>query len=62
MPDLKLIKDIEPEEINEQIQVRFKLLDKMVGTLYPTILSGEIEQLEEIRAELIGEVQNEIER
>lgn len=34
------------EEIKEQITIREKFINEMVGRLYPSILWGEIQQLE----------------
>ena len=47
MNDLNDINQTNLEEIEEQIKVRKELIDQMVGTLYPSILWGEIEKLEE---------------
>lgn len=55
MPEYKRVKDIEPEEINEQIKLRKQLISSMVGSLYPAMLQGEIERLEDIKQELLGE-------
>jgi hypothetical protein len=51
---LKLISEIGDDEVAEQIVVRKLLLKEMVGTLYPTILKGEIEILQTRKMGLLG--------
>jgi len=47
-------------EIDEQIRARYKLISEMVGNLYPSILTGEIETLVERRK--LGPADGELER
>ena len=42
---MKALKDIPFDEIIEQIEARYQMIRQMVGNLYPSILSGEIEVL-----------------
>ena len=49
------LKDIKPEQIDEQIEVRKKLIGEMVGNLYPAILQGEIDKLKKMRDDFITE-------
>lgn len=49
------IKDIKPEQIDEQIEIRKKLISEMVGSLYPAILWGEIDKLKKISDDFITE-------
>ena len=46
-PDIKLkdLSNIEMDEIQEQIEIRERLLDDMVGTLYPKVLQKDIDRL-----------------
>jgi DNA-directed RNA polymerase delta subunit len=47
-PKLLLLKDVlllSPSKIQQQIEVREKLIHEMVGTLYPRILQDEITAL-----------------
>lgn len=46
---------VKSEQIDEQIEVRKKLIGMMVGNLYPAILSGEIDKLETMKADFINE-------
>jgi len=39
------LKDITPEDIDDQIKIRRELIDEMVGNLYPAIVQGEIDRL-----------------
>lgn len=49
------INKIKPEQADEQIKIREKLIGEMVGNLYPRILNGEIEKLKALRDDFIGE-------
>ena len=49
------IKDIKPEQIDDQIEVRKELIGEMVGNLYPAILQGEIDKLKKMRDDFITE-------
>lgn len=40
-----------PEQINEQIEIRSKLLSNFVGDFYPRIVLNEIEQLKKLQKE-----------
>ena len=52
VPDLKNIKH---EQIDDQIKIRKKLIDEMVGNLYPVILQAEIEKLKRLRDDFLTE-------
>lgn len=41
--------DLTDEEIDEEIEIRKGLINQMVGSLYPSILCGEIETLIELK-------------
>lgn len=47
MKPLEEAKKLEPDQILVEMQERRKLINEMVGQLYPSILAGEIEQLHE---------------
>ena len=47
MKTLEEAKKLDPEQILVEIQERRTLIRDMVGWLYPSILSGEIQQLHE---------------
>jgi hypothetical protein len=47
--------NVRHEQIDEQIKVREKLISEMVGGLYPSILSSEIDKLRKIKNEFIQE-------
>lgn len=49
------IKDIKPEQIDDQIEVRKELIGEMVGSLYPAIVQGEIDKLRKMRDDFITE-------
>ncbi len=49
------INKIKPEDADEQIKIREKLLTEMVGNLYPSILNSEIEKLKSIRDDFLNE-------
>jgi len=42
---LKVITDVQFSEIEEQIGARYEMIRLMIGSLYPSIISGEIEVL-----------------
>lgn len=42
--------------IQQEIEIRKALLRQMVGTLYPAILRGEIEELRELLGQQVAEV------
>lgn len=42
---LKLLPEIKKEEALQQIDIRKKLIGEMVGNLYPSVLSKEINKL-----------------
>jgi hypothetical protein len=41
----KLVKLVDVDTIQSQIDIRLRLMDQMVGTLYPSIISGEVARL-----------------
>jgi len=43
--ELKQLDNIKMEEIDDQINIRFELIQDMVGTLYPDMIMGEIKKL-----------------
>lgn len=45
-----------PDGIQQEIEDRRTLLGQMVGTLYPAILRGEIEELRKLRDQQVAEV------
>lgn len=53
--DKNLFASLTAEECLEQIGLRHKEIEKMVGWLYPSILRDEITQLHEIRIQIIQE-------
>ena len=42
--------ELTAEEIDREMRERREMIDRMVGRLYPAILSGEIEELRRLRA------------
>lgn len=49
MRNKKEFNNLTDEEINEEITIRKELIGQMVGSLYPSILCGEIETLLEYK-------------
>jgi len=49
MKNKKEFNNLTDEEIDEEIKARKKMINQMVGWLYPSILSGEIETLLELK-------------
>lgn len=45
--DVPKCKDLSVTALKEQIELRRKLINQMVGSLYPRILEDEIEKLQE---------------
>ena len=43
-----------PDQIDEEVKIRWELIDQMIGGLYPAILVGEIEDLKELKADPQG--------
>lgn len=52
---LLMLDNIKQHEIEHQIIVREKLISEMVGTLYPSVLRGEIDKLKSRRGEFLSE-------
>ncbi len=53
MKDRKEWNDLTDEEIDEEIATRRDLMKQMVGWLYPSILSDEIETLLELKEDAL---------
>lgn len=52
---------VKQDQIDDQIKVREELIGQMVGTLYPRILSGEIDKLKAMRDDFINQTEMKIE-
>lgn len=54
------VKDVKHEQIDEQIEIRKKLISELVGDLYPRIVSAEIEKLKKMKNDFIKESEMDV--
>ena len=52
---------VKKDQIDDQIKIREELIGQMVGSLYPRILSGEIDKLKAMKDDFIIQSEMKIE-